>query len=149
VSSDLRRARETADTVGARLGLPVEVDQRLREVDVGEWSGLTSAEVEQRFPNGHLRRLRGETGWEEGETYEAMSTRVQAALVAIAASRPDERVLVVTHGGPMRAVWLATGGPPEGWKRTGNCDLDEIVLVDGRMRWIHSIRGGLHQQVQG
>ena len=49
-ASDLSRARETAEIVAARLGRPVGVDARLREVDVGGWSGLTMAEIEARFP---------------------------------------------------------------------------------------------------
>src|SRR6516165_6393394 len=81
VSSDLRRAAETAEIAGARLGLPVEVDARLREVDVGEWSGLTTSEVEARFPAGYKRRREGRTGWVEGEELGAMAERVVAALL--------------------------------------------------------------------
>jgi probable phosphoglycerate mutase len=149
-SSDLARARETAEIVGAQLGLAVHLDPRLREVDVGEWSGLTSSEVERQYPEGWRRRLRGETGWEQGEPYEAMGARMVAALHALAAAHPDERVLVVTHGGPMCAVWLAGGGALSAWQRTSNCDLDEIALENGQIRRIDSVRvGGLHQQVQG
>ena len=83
-SSDLSRARETAEIVGERIGLPVRLDPRLREVDVGEWSGLTTSQVEQLFPAGLERRRAGGTGWERGEAYEAMATRVVAALHEIA-----------------------------------------------------------------
>src|SRR5579871_6119870 len=55
-SSDLRRAADTASIVADALGLTVRVDAELREVDVGEWSGLTSAEIEARFPEGAARR---------------------------------------------------------------------------------------------
>jgi thiosulfate oxidation carrier complex protein SoxZ len=103
-SSDLRRAAETAEIVAARLGLLVELDARLREVDVGEWSGLTAAEVEERYPEGFLRRRGGQTGWTEGEELGAMAERVVAALLEIAGRHPDGRLLVVTHGGPMRAT---------------------------------------------
>ena len=147
-SSDLARARETAEIVGERIALPVGLDPRLREVDVGEWSGLTSPEVEQRFPVG-LERRRAGTGWDQGEAYEAMGARVVAALHEIAGAHPGERVVVVTHGGPIGAVWLASGGERADWVRSANCDLDEIAVESGRIRWIHSVRGGgLHQQVQ-
>ena len=148
-SSDLVRARETAEIVGAHLGLGVEVDRRLREVDVGEWSGLTTSEIEERYPDGLARRRAGGTGWESGEDYEAMGARVVAALQAIAAAHPGETVLVVSHGGPITSTWLACGGGLEHWRRRANCDLDQIVIRDGQMQWIHSTRGGLHQQVQG
>jgi broad specificity phosphatase PhoE len=149
-SSDLARARETAEIMGKELGLPVQLDARLREVDVGEWSGLTRAEVEERYPDGLRRRREGGTGWVDGETYDAMGARVVEALHAIAGAHRDGRVLVVTHGGPMCSAWLASGGMLADWRRTSNCDLDEFAVEDGRIRWVDSTRGGgLHQQVQG
>jgi broad specificity phosphatase PhoE len=134
-SSDLSRARETAEIAGARLGLPVEVDPRLREVDVGEWSGLTMAEIETRYPEAIRRRLDGGTGWEQGETYEQMAERVVAALHEIAA-RHAGRILVVTHGGAMRAVWTASGGAPDERPHVGNCHVHQLVVEDGAMRRI-------------
>src|SRR5262245_46711037 len=100
-SSDLARARETAEIVGRRLG----IDARLREVDVGEWSGLTTPELERLHPDGLRRRRFGGTGWERGESYAAMGARVVEALRDIAATNAGRRVLVVTHGGPMCSIW--------------------------------------------
>jgi probable phosphoglycerate mutase len=149
-SSDLARARETADVIGESLGLPVSLDPRLREVDVGEWSGLTTAEIELRHPDGLERRRRGGTGWTNGESYEAMGERVLEALRAIASSHPAGRVVVVTHGGPLCSVWLAAGGELANWERCANADMDEFAVENGEVRWIDSVRvGGLHQQVQG
>jgi broad specificity phosphatase PhoE len=148
-SSDLTRARETADVVGAVVGVPVELDARLREVDVGEWSGLTPAEVEERYPEGLRRRRAGRTGWEAGEQFEALGERVLAAVSDIAARHPEESVLVVSHGGPIRAVATACRGSLDGWVHAGNCDWDVIAVEAGEMRRLDSTRGGLHQQVQG
>jgi len=98
-TSDLCRARQTADEVAARLGLdPVPVAD-LREVDVGEWSGLTHAEIEARWP--------GAERWQVGETPDAMAERVVAAVRRIADAHPGGRVLIVSHGGPIRAVRAA------------------------------------------
>jgi len=103
-SSPLRRAYETAEVVAASLGLePVTVDA-LREVDVGSWSGLSRAEIEQRFPEQYARWLDYGQGWEDGETYEQMVDRVVGALQELAEARNGERILAVTHGGPMRAA---------------------------------------------
>ena len=85
------------------------MEAALREVDVGEWSGLTTDEIEARYPEGAARRRSGGTGWEHGESIEAMSARIVAALVAIAAAHDGETVLVVTHGGPIREVRRAAG----------------------------------------
>jgi broad specificity phosphatase PhoE len=111
-SSDLARARETAEIMAARLGGPVSVDRRLREVDVGGWSGLTMDEIEARFPE-EITRWRAEDPhhtFDGGESYSAMGERVVAALEEIAANHPDGQVLVVLHGGPIRAVLAHSAG---------------------------------------
>jgi broad specificity phosphatase PhoE len=109
-SSPLRRALETAALIGARIGLePVPV-RELQEVDVGGWAGLSRAEVEARHPDAFRRWLAGGEGWEDGETYAAMSDRVLAAVVRTAAAHPDEEILLVSHGGPIRAVQAAAAG---------------------------------------
>ena len=107
-ASDLRRAHETAQIVAARRGLDVVVDPDLRERDVGEWSGLTIREIEDRFPD-ELRRFR-EKGASIGESREALSERVVAAVRRIAEAHPRGHVLVVTHGGALRALRHAAGG---------------------------------------
>ncbi len=135
-SSDLRRARETAEVVARRLDVPVLTDPRLREVDVGEWSGLTLSEVERLYPEGLRRREAGIAGWESGETYEQMGARVVEALHEIAAANDGSRVLVVTHGGPMGRVWLACGLSPDDRPRVANCDVHRIEIENGAIRRI-------------
>ena len=103
-SSDLRRARDTADAVAAARGLPVRTMPGLREIDVGSWSGLTRAEAEERFPYAYRRWVDGGHGWDDGETYEDMTRRVLAAVLGIATGHPGDTVLVVAHGGPIRAL---------------------------------------------
>ncbi len=109
-SSPLIRALETARLVGARTGLDVVEDEDLREVDTGGWSGLSREEVQQRFPDGFERWVSGGAGWEDGETYEEMGERVLGAVRRIAAAHPGGRVLVISHGGPIRAVHAAAAG---------------------------------------
>ncbi|HEV2711523.1 MAG TPA: histidine phosphatase family protein [Gaiellaceae bacterium] len=109
-SSDLQRARETADIVAQSRGLTVETTADLREVDVGSWSGLTRAEAEARYPELYARWLQGGEGWDDGESYEEMSRRVIGAILRIARRRDGQRVLVVAHGGSIRAVHAAALG---------------------------------------
>jgi 2,3-bisphosphoglycerate-dependent phosphoglycerate mutase len=90
-SSDLSRARETAEIVGIRLGVPIVLDADLREIDVGTREGLTWPETRER------------TDW-DGEPHEAHAERILGALRRIAARHDDERLLVVTHGGSIRRV---------------------------------------------
>jgi broad specificity phosphatase PhoE len=95
-SSDLARARETAEIVGERLELPVVLDPDLREKDWGTWEGLTAVE-----------RDRVEF---VGESTEEHQERVLGALRRIAERHSGGRVLVVTHGGSMRRVQTTTLG---------------------------------------
>jgi broad specificity phosphatase PhoE len=109
-SSDLQRARETAGAVAGRKALSVQTIPDLREVDVGSWSGLTRDEAQARFPDGYARWLDGGPGWTDGETYEQMSERVLGAIRRITEMHLDEWVLVVAHGGPIRAIHAAALG---------------------------------------
>jgi broad specificity phosphatase PhoE len=106
-TSPLRRCAETAEIVAGTLGVEPILEPALCEVDVGSWAGLTRAEVEERFPAGFRSWIAGGNGWEDGETYEQMSERVLAALRAIAGRHPNDQVLVVSHGGPIRAIHAA------------------------------------------
>jgi broad specificity phosphatase PhoE len=109
-SSPLMRALETARIVAARTGLEVMEDDDLREVDTGGWSGLSREEVQQRFPEGFERWISGGAGWEDGESYEDMAERTLDAVGRIAEAHPGGRVLVVSHGGPIRAIQAAANG---------------------------------------
>jgi broad specificity phosphatase PhoE len=106
----LRRALETAEVVAASHGLePVPV-AALREVDVGSWSGLTRAEAVSRFPEGFARWQDGYPGWDDGESYETMTDRVLGKIHDLARAHQDGRVLVVSHGGPIRGIHAAALG---------------------------------------
>jgi broad specificity phosphatase PhoE len=103
-SSDLLRASQTATMVAEGRAIEVRLDPELRENDFGDWTGLTRDEVERRFPHGSLLRRSGRKGWGGGESYEDMADRIVRAVDRIAATHPEELVLVVTHNGPIRAV---------------------------------------------
>jgi len=109
-SSDLLRAVETAEPVAKRLGLPLQALPELREVDVGTWAGLTRDEVAERFPEGFRRWSEWQTGWEDGETYDEMGERVVGAILRLAGEQEGGRILVVSHGGAIRALHAAAAG---------------------------------------
>ncbi len=140
-SSDLLRARETAEVVAVALGLTVVLDERLREVDVGEWSGLTMAEVERLYPEGVLRRREGGTGWTTGESFADMRRRIAEVLHAIGASHAGERVVVISHGGPLVAAWLEAGGTYAERPVYGNCDVEILAVSPDRIRRRAEARG--------
>lgn len=105
VSSDLQRARRTAVLIAERLGLavlPVEPD--LRERNIGDWSGLTTAEIEQGWPGWLAAWRAGELERPpNGESREDIAARVLAVLERLAAG-DSGGVLVVTHGGVIHLV---------------------------------------------
>jgi len=104
VASDLRRSIASAEAVGLRLGLPVRVDARWRELDFGAWDGLAADQV----PADALARFHGDPDAHappDGERWSALVGRVTAALAEIAVP-----TLVVTHGGAMRAALAGACG---------------------------------------
>lgn len=107
-TSPLRRASETAAIVAARLGLDVRPLEALREIHVGDWEGLTFGEVRDRYPESASADWR--SGWPGGETYDELAARVLPALVGLADEHPNERILAVTHAGPVRAALAAAMG---------------------------------------
>jgi probable phosphoglycerate mutase len=117
-SSDLSRAYETAITVARVHGLEVTVDRDLREKNFGSWEGLTDTEIADRFPDA----VRGR--WGDGETTEEVAERAVAAIERIRRRHPVGRVLVVSHGGALRAI-LDHLGVEHGPVRNG-----EVFRVD-------------------
>ena len=141
-SSDLRRAQETAAAVASRRSLEVTCRADLREVDVGSWSGRSRDELEATAPEEVARWLDGEKGWEGGESYEQMAERIVAAMSQIAGAHPGEHVLVVTHGGCVRAVHAtALGITFHAHRSTApvepNARLSAVVIENGAMRLSH------------
>jgi broad specificity phosphatase PhoE len=130
VSSDLRRASETADIVAGALGLALDVDPELREIDVGSWSGHTREEVAALFPEGYARWQEGEIG-HDGETREQLTARVVAAVERACAAHSGGTVLVVTHGGAIRALLRHVTGDPGG--QIANCDVVPLAVVAGAL----------------
>lgn len=104
-SSDLARARATAEILGARLALSPHVEPALREHDVGRWSGLRTEEIAQLWPE-ELARFRGgdlalRVGG--GESRLALRERVTEAIGRLAA-RAGGPLAVVSHLGVLRAL---------------------------------------------
>jgi broad specificity phosphatase PhoE len=137
-SSDLRRAVDTARPVADRHGLEVVVDPAWREIDQGEWEGLSGDEIASRWPElwgparHHARRPGGEAPVE-------VAARALAALRRIVERHPGEAVAVVTHGGTIRwVIATARGYGVRGSARirglaNGGIVVVETSLADGEL----------------
>jgi broad specificity phosphatase PhoE len=111
-TSNLCRARESAEIVGQKLGLEPIVDERFAEADRGTWEGETFVAVERADPDGYAAfRAAGEQfRFPGGESLREQRDRVLDALADISAEQRDRRSLVVCHGGSIRvALCHATG----------------------------------------
>jgi broad specificity phosphatase PhoE len=109
-SSDLARARETAEIVAERVDLPVHLDQRLRERSFGAWEGKTGPEIESEFAAAHAKWLAGGPGADDAEPFAEFAARVESFLAEVVARHPDETVLIVAHGGSIRVIHARAQG---------------------------------------
>jgi len=96
VASPLRRARDTAQAIGDRLGLPLAFDDRLMELTVGDWEGRLYADVHAENPEAFKSPEWFFTA-PGGETYEQVMARVSDWL-AEQTAEPERRLIVVSHG---------------------------------------------------
>ncbi len=103
--SPLQRARQTASAATAGLGVCMSSLDDLREVDFGDWEGLTFAEIQARDPEAVAgwAALAPEFRFPGGDSVQDFVDRIARALLVLAAD-PAERVIAVTHGGVIRAM---------------------------------------------
>jgi broad specificity phosphatase PhoE/ribonuclease HI len=102
VSSGLSRCRETASIIASALGVPVELDDDLREVDFGLWEGLTFPVVEERWPR-ELALWLADTSISppDGESYASLQHRVRTAQERIVNRHRGQTVCIVSHSRPI------------------------------------------------
>ena len=108
VSSDLRRTVETAAPLAATVGMDLVLDPRFREIDNGEWTGLTPDEVADGWPDLWHRYVDGDdVDRPGGERWADVRARVTGGLEEFLAC--DGITVVFSHGGPLviSAAWAS------------------------------------------
>ncbi|MFC1628762.1 histidine phosphatase family protein, partial [Gemmatimonadota bacterium] len=105
-SSDLSRAREMAEQVGAAFGLEVITREDLRECNYGEWEGKTLEEVRRDHGEDLEKWRSNDAGFRRGagESLLQMQERTLAAVESIAREHAGRTVVLVSHSGPVRGV---------------------------------------------
>lgn len=128
-TSPLLRAVQTAESVASALALPIEHEPALREYDMGQASGLTGAELRERFPHVLDAYSRGERATFPGEEgRNVFAVRIGAFLERVRES--DETVVAVAHGGVISAVCyeiLGIDTRRRGMFQVANCSITEFV----------------------
>ena len=154
VSSDLRRALDTAVVLGERSGLPVEVDTRLRETHLGDWQGMTHLEVDVAAPGARLA-WRNDATWAPhgGESRVDVAQRGMPLVAELFADQtewgtdePERPVVLVAHGGLIAALtaallklpvanWPALGGMGNAsWVQLSGHSTEDAEFDDVRWR---------------
>jgi broad specificity phosphatase PhoE len=140
VSSDLRRALDTALALSERSGLPVSVDTRLRETHLGDWQGMTHLEVDAVAPGARLA-WRDDARWAPhgGESRIDVAERSLPVVADLVASQTewgvdeaDRPVVLVAHGGLIAALTAALLRlPVDNWPILGGMGNASWVQLSG------------------
>ncbi|ABM14701.1 MULTISPECIES: glucosyl-3-phosphoglycerate phosphatase [Mycolicibacterium] len=143
VSSDLRRALDTAVALGDRSGQPVSIDTRLRETHLGDWQGMTHLEVDAAAPGARLA-WRDDARWAPhgGESRVDVADRSLPLVHELVtqqtdwgAAGSDRPVVLVAHGGLIAALTAALLGlPVDNWPVLGGMGNASWVQLAGHTR---------------
>lgn len=137
-ASDLKRAFETAEVIGAVIRQQPQPMAALREIQLGAWEGLRTEELAERFPEAWARWVE-EPNWDlvpGGESTGAFEARVERALDDILDRHQQGRVLVVTHGGVIQsALHRVVGRPSRGLFpfKISNASITVLERRDGQL----------------
>jgi len=117
-SSDLKRTRYMAEVINSYHSLKINILPELREIDFGDWEGKTYNEIQREW--GRLL-----SGWEKepskikipkGESIKDLAERVISTIKKIISNHPDQRIAIITHGGPIRIILMdALGLEADNW----------------------------------
>ncbi len=105
-TSPLRRAAETAERIGGALNLPTVSEPDFREMCLGRWEGMTVSQIQAAFPGTYERWLQDPLAFPApgGERLEAFARRVVGAFERMQAAQPGADLIVVSHGGVIKAL---------------------------------------------
>jgi glucosyl-3-phosphoglycerate phosphatase len=152
VSSDLQRAVDTAGALAPLLGVPVRLDERLREHGLGCWEGLTRVEVAEQYPEQYAE-------WMAGRPVPGRGGEAQAAVAARALAAVDDlpaasTAVLVTHGGTAGRLVEGLLGLSPDHRRVfgplGNCHWSELSYQGSGWRLMrHNLSVPLPEQAEG
>lgn len=127
--SPLQRALETARPIAKRCGMEMQTDERLREIDFGDWEGLTQQEIEQHFPRQWEQWVQDPATTRAGGTGESANqvfSRMKSVIVENS-EKTLQRVLIVSHNTAIRLFFIGTFGMP--FIRYRNIEIDNAKIL--------------------
>jgi 2,3-bisphosphoglycerate-dependent phosphoglycerate mutase len=145
ISSDLQRARQSAEAIGRACALRVRVDPCLRERCYGGFEGMLYSEIAARFPHAfaawQARNPDGvlPPGANRGETFREFFDRATGAIACHAAAHPGQTLALVAHGGVLECAYRQALGlsleTPRDFKVL-NASVNRFVVEQGRLRLV-------------
>jgi probable phosphoglycerate mutase len=142
VSSDLGRARQTAQAVAALRGMPLQIEPGLRERCYGGFEGLLYTEIEQRFPAEFAAWQARDIdaalpdGKNRGETFRQFYARATDAILGLASKHPGRTLALVAHGGVLECAYRMAGKLPLETPRdfkVYNASINRFRVEDGQL----------------
>jgi len=132
IASPLNRTKETAKIISDAIEITVDFDEIWFEIDFGYWDGLSVQEVKAQYPSDYDKWLT-DLSFEPagGESWEAITVRVEAALSKILSEYPGQTVAVVTHNCVIKAaVAICLGAPIESvfHMDIGPCSINTLLM---------------------
>lgn len=135
-ASDLLRARQTAAPIAGELALHAVPDEGLREQSFGRVDGMRVADIQRDHPEAWAGWLRFEEDFAmpEGESTRSFHARVIAAVQRLVAAHPQQKVVIVTHGGVLDMIYrtarsLGLAGPRQ--SEIPNAGINRVRVRDG------------------
>jgi len=130
ITSSMRRSRQTAEVIASAVGAELLVDPQWDETDFGEWDGSRAVDVVRRWPAEYA-------AWADspdvappgGESLRTVEQRVQVARERLVARWAGRRVVLVSHGDPVRALLRACLGAPAAVHRAIHVDPGSRTLL--------------------
>ena len=135
-ASTLQRAWMTADAIAAEHGLTVARQEGWKEVNYGEWEGLSEDQIAERYGDLWTQRVANPANVSPpgGENYDALWLRLQPAWEGLISAHPNQSVAVVGHNGSLRVLLCYLMGAPFAnarRMRIGNCSVTKIMVEEG------------------
>jgi len=152
ISSDLQRARQTADAVALALGLAVQDAPALRERHYGQFEGQTPTEASALAAEAYaslVSRADLDAAPGAAEPLRAMVARIESCLIGLAQRYADQSVVIVTHGGVLdvlyrRAMGRALTGPRDAPIPNAGLNWLDLTWANGQLRWSMVAWGETH-----
>ncbi|MDP1653912.1 MAG: histidine phosphatase family protein [Rhodocyclaceae bacterium] len=136
-SSDLARARQTAEATAHLANIPLQILPGLRERHYGIFEGLTFTEIEARYPKDYARHKAREPQFAPpgGESLAALAARLGQTFDALVHRHAGEAVAIFTHGGVLDIVYRRAAGQPLHTPR-------DFTIPNTGINWIEVVSGG-------